>query len=133
MSELIISAENAVLGRLASYVAKQAMKGHSVVVVHCDQAVITGNRRDIIRTYLTMRQKGGSAMNGPNFPSNPSRIVKRTIRGMLPHRQGRGLAALKRVKCYDRMPRQELKGNVATMHTKTQAALITLQELSSEL
>lgn len=133
MNEVIINAEHAILGRLASYAAKQALRGHDVIIVNCEHALITGNRRDIISTYLNMRQKGGSAMNGPNFPSNPSRIVKRTIRGMLPHRQGRGLAALKRVLCYDRMPREAPKGTAITMHTTTHSPTMTLKELSTEL
>ena len=33
--KLIIDANNAVMGRLASYVAKQAMLGKEIVIVNC--------------------------------------------------------------------------------------------------
>ena len=43
----IIDGKNAILGRMASYVAKEALKGEEVVVVNCEEVIITGNKKDI--------------------------------------------------------------------------------------
>merc|ERR1712232_1512782 len=41
---------------------------------------------------------------GPNHPRAPSKILWRTIRGMVPHKTPRGHAALDRLKTFEGMP-----------------------------
>merc|ERR1712232_483521 len=41
---------------------------------------------------------------GPNHPRAPSKILWRTIRGMVPHKTPRGAAALDRMKTYEGIP-----------------------------
>ncbi len=48
----------------------------------------------------------GTPEKGPFFPKTPHLIVKRTIRGMLPYKQEKGLSAFRRVKCYLNIPEQ---------------------------
>ena len=87
----IIDGKNAVLGRLASYVAKQALKGEEMVVLNCEQVIVTGNRTDIKEKFEGKRRRVGSSQKGPKHSKSSDKIVKRTIRGMLPdHRKGRG-------------------------------------------
>ena len=43
----IIDGENAVMGRLASYVAKQALQGEEISIVNCNKVLITGNKKFI--------------------------------------------------------------------------------------
>lgn len=102
--EIVIDATNALLGRLASYAAKQALLGKKVIIVNCDEAVISGNSKSIVEFYKIRRVRGGSSMKGPNFPRIPERIVKRTVRGMLPHHQERGSTAIKKVICFNGLP-----------------------------
>src|SRR5437762_546260 len=83
------------LGRLASHAAKQALLGKEVSVINCEKTVISGNRRVVIQGYKEIRSKGGSSLKGPIFPTQPAQMVKRTIRGMLSHKDGRGALALK--------------------------------------
>jgi large subunit ribosomal protein L13 len=104
MMEIVIDANNAILGRLASYAAKQSMLGKKVIIVNCKDVVIIGKPSSILKDYNVKRQRGGAAQKGPFFPKYPSRIVKRTIRGMLSYKQGRGLDAFKRIICYDSVP-----------------------------
>ena len=40
---VVIDAENAVVGRLASRVAKLALMGEDVLVVNAEKAIMTGN------------------------------------------------------------------------------------------
>lgn len=133
MSEVVIDAHNALLGRMASYAAKQALRGHHVVVVNCAEAVISGNAQSIIGEYQVARARGGYAQKGPYFPKQPQRIVKRTIRGMLPHRQQRGLLALKRVMCYDRVPTKYTEAKKIKAGKEKPLRTLSLHDLTRSL
>ena len=103
----LINGKGAVLGRLASYVAKQALRGEDVVVLNCEEVIVTGNKKNIQEKFQEKRTKVGSGQKGPKHSRNPERVVKRTIRGMLPnHRRGRGKQALQRIKCYNGIPKE---------------------------
>lgn len=105
----IIDGENAVLGRLASYTAKESLKGEEIKIVNCDKVMISGNREFIEKDFKQKRSRVGSGQKGPKISRMSERIVKRAIRGMLPdHRQGRGREAFKRIMCFTGIP-QELK------------------------
>ncbi len=131
--QVVIDAKNSILGRVASAIAKEAIKGLNVVVVNSDLALVSGRRRDIIEAYQVKRKRGGSAQKGPNFPSDPSRIIKRTVRGMLPYKQARGLEALKRVYCYDGVPAEYQNVKTKNFMHNTKSKTITLKELCSEI
>jgi ribosomal protein uL13 len=103
----IIDGKNATLGRLASYSAKEALKGEEVVIVNCENVIITGNKQNTRKEFLISRGRVGSAQKGPKISRDAEKIVKRTIRGMLPdHREGRGKEALGRIKCYVGVPKE---------------------------
>ncbi len=103
----IIDGKNAVLGRLASYVAKESLKGEEIVILNCEQIIITGNEKNIKEDFAERRRKVGSGQKGPKISRLSEKIVKRAIRGMLPnHRKGRGKEALKRIKCYRGIPKE---------------------------
>ena len=126
--EIIVNAENAVLGRIASFAAKKALEGNKVVIVNAEKAVITGNKKNILERYLKKRTIGGSGLKGPNFPSLPEKILKRTIRGMLRYKKGRGREAYKRVLCFAEIPKEyENKKMISIKRNKTG---ISLEEVS---
>jgi len=103
----IIDGKNAVLGRLASYVAKEALKGEDIVILNCDQVIITGNKKNIREEFEEKRRKIGSGQKGPKHSRSTDKIVKRSIRGMLPnHRLGRGKIAYRKIKCYVGVPKE---------------------------
>ncbi len=103
----IIDGKNAVLGRLASYVAKEALKGEEFVILNCDQIVITGNKKNIQKEFQESRERVGSGQKGPKISRSSEKIVKRAIRGMLPnHRKGRGKIILGKIKCYVGIPKE---------------------------
>lgn len=94
-----IDAENLILGRLAAMAAKKALLGDKVEIINCEKAVVSGNRSYLIARYLR-RKKMGTHRKGPFYFTKPDMFVKRTIRGMLPHRQHKGRVALKNIKCH---------------------------------
>ena len=51
----IIVGKNAVLGRLSSYAAKEALKGEDIVILNCEQVIITGNKKSIKKNFETKR------------------------------------------------------------------------------
>ena len=103
----IIDGKNAILGRLASHVAKEALKGEEMIILNCDQIIITGNKKNIKENFEIKRGRVGSSQKGPKHSKTSEKIVKRTIRGMLPdHRKGRGKIAYKKIKCYVGIPKE---------------------------
>lgn len=101
----VIDGKGAILGRLASYVAKEALKGEEIAILNCDEVVISGNKKAIKADFQKKRSRVGHSQKGPKLSKTSERMVKRSIRGMLPeHRFGRGRAAFKRIKCYKSIP-----------------------------
>ncbi len=131
--EIIIDAKGAILGRLASFAAKQALIGKNVIVVNCQEALITGKAKSVIEDYRKARKKGGANLRGPYFPKHPEKIVKRTIRGMLAHRQTRGAEALKRIRCYNDLPEKYLEAGKILAGKEKNTKTISLLELSREI
>ncbi|MBI4018027.1 MAG: 50S ribosomal protein L13 [Candidatus Aenigmarchaeota archaeon] len=96
---IVINAKNAVLGRMASEVARQLKNGEEVVIINAEQAIITGNKKQIVGKYLK-RRRIGSPQHGPFFPKKPDMIVRRTVRGMLEYKKPSGRAAFKRLRVH---------------------------------
>ena len=103
----VIDGSGAVLGRLASYVAKEALKGEEITILNCGEVIISGNKESIKKDFEERRTKIGSGQKGPKISRTSEKIVKRAIRGMLPnHRMGRGKIAFQRIRCYVGVPQE---------------------------
>lgn len=83
MSTTVINAENKVLGRLASEVARRAKDGEEVHVVNSEAAVVSGDKEKVLADYKQKFDRGRRD-RGPYFPKRPDNILKRTIKNMLP-------------------------------------------------
>ena len=101
---MIIDATDLRLGRMATVVAKQALLGETIDIVNCENAVLTGNRDNVLGEYKNRLKR--ITYKGPIVHRMPDRFVKRTIRGMLPYKQYKGDKAFKRIKCYMGVPDQ---------------------------
>lgn len=104
---IIIDAKEAIVGRIATYAAKQALLGEEVAIINCQEAVITGNKKTII-AHWRRKFAMGVPRKGPFIPRLADRFVRRMIRGMLPYKQPRGRDAYARIMCYVGEP--ELQG-----------------------
>lgn len=104
----IIDATGCVAGRLASHVAKDLMKGKEIAVVNAEKAIITGDKTFILQAFKEKVIRG-DPYHGPFFPKAPERMLKRIIRGMIPHKKAKGVDAMKRLKVYVSVP-EEFKG-----------------------
>jgi len=100
---MIIDGKDSILGRVGTYVAKQALLGNKVDVINCEECIVGGKKDAIIGDYLR-RLHRKAPTKGPYFYRRPDMFVKRTIRGMLPHKRTRGREAFKRIRCHIGVP-----------------------------
>lgn len=105
VSVAVINAEGLILGRLSSVVAKRLLNGEEIVITNAEKAIVVGNKTTIINQYKA-RRKLNHPRKGPRFPRMPDRILKRTVRGMLPYQQARGRTALKNLKVHIGVPKE---------------------------
>ena len=108
---MLIDAKDLIVGRMATVVAKKVLTGETVDIINCEQAVVSGRKQNV---FARFRQKYsmGAPLVGPYISRQPDRLVRRMIRGMMHHREGRGKVAFKRVMCYIGVP-PEFKGKKA--------------------
>lgn len=126
---MIIDATDLILGRMASVAAKKALLGEEIKIVNCEKAVITGSKKYLLEKYKSKRDKG-VPLKGPYFPRMPDRIVRRTIRGMLPYKKPRGRDAFKRVMCYIGVPDEFSREKTITIKEANLSKLPTLKYLT---
>ena len=67
---IIIDATNLILGRIATFAAKQALLGEQIVVLNCEKAIITGERKMVINAFLQKIHRG-VPLQGPYYPKQP--------------------------------------------------------------
>lgn len=103
----IIDASGLIIGRLSTHVAKRLLKNMDleVAIINSEKAIVSGSRKMVLESYKGKRDLN-HPRKGPYYPRLPDRILKRTIRGMLPYQQERGRNALKRVKVYIGKPKE---------------------------
>ena len=88
----VYNAEDKVLGRLASVVAKQLISAKKagedtrVIIVNAEKAIVTGKRSSVLSDYRA-KYELNHPRKGPFFPRMPDQILKRTVRGMLPYQK----------------------------------------------
>jgi len=133
---MVIDGKDLILGRLASFAAKRAMEGENVVIVNSEQVIISGKKKNILEKYKE-RTSRGDALKGPFFPRTSDRLVRRTIRGMLPYKQEKGRKAFKRVMCYVGVPEKYINENFVKVEgadaSKLKIRFISVGELTKLL
>ncbi|MGI0100369.1 MAG: 50S ribosomal protein L13 [Candidatus Micrarchaeaceae archaeon] len=106
---IVYDANDKVLGRLASTVAKDLLNGKSVAVVNAEKAFITGSKIAIVKRYkvrLHLQEKENPE-HSPHWPRRPDMLVRRIIRGMLPyHKKPSGKFAYKRLRVFVGVPKE---------------------------
>ena len=103
-----IDAENAILGRLCSEVAKYLLDGYEVNIVNCENAIISGKKQSILKEYRNQHKihTASNPRRGPFHPKRPDRLVRRTVRGMLPWKKSKGRNAYHRLLTHVGIPEE---------------------------
>jgi len=136
---IYLDATGMICGRLASYAAKEALRGKEVVIVNAEKAVISGTKsRALARLLRKLRTRTlASQEKAPKHPRRPDTYLRRVIRAMLPRKKPKGRESYRRVKVYIGIP-QELSG-VEFMSLEEASAsrlkcpFVTLKELMKEI
>tara|TARA_Y100000310_G_C20469968_1_gene709491 strand:- start:120 stop:533 length:414 start_codon:yes stop_codon:yes gene_type:complete len=132
MNKLIVDGSGATFGRMASFVAKELLKGGSVDVLNSEKVLISGDKNVFAKRVREKREMGsGGSLKGPKYIRQEDRLLKRMIRGMLPRDRARGRDAFKRLKCHignGDFKEDELK-NVKTFNHKKLMKSSTIKEI----
>jgi len=133
---IIIDAKGLILGRMSSIIAKRLLQGESIIVLNAEKAAISGKRLQIVQEAKTFLEVG-HPRKGPYHPRRPDRIVRRTIRGMLPWKKPKGRQAYKRLKVYLGAPKEFDGKKIQTIldasAEKLKSPYITVGELAKEI
>ncbi|HDQ05799.1 MAG TPA: 50S ribosomal protein L13 [Candidatus Bathyarchaeota archaeon] len=133
---IIIDAKGLILGRMASIIAKRLLQGESIIVLNAEKAAISGKRLQIVQEAKTFLEVGHPG-KGPYHPRRPDRIVRRTVRGMLPWKKPKGRQAYKRLKVYLGAPKEfdgkEVQTILDASAEKLKSPYITVGELAKEI
>ncbi len=117
---MIIDGDGLILGRLASRVAKELLKGNSITIINAEKIVLSGDPKRTIKRFFEKREVG-SHLKGPFYPREPDKVVRRAIRGMLPYKKEKGKIALKKLKVYknsNNMKGEKIGKSVNDLKTK---------------
>ena len=133
---IIIDAKGLILGRMASIIAKRLLQGESVIVLNAEKTAISGKRLQIVKEAKTFLEVG-HPRKGPYHPRRPDKIVRRTIRGMLPRKKPKGRQAFKRLRVYLGAPMEfedkEIQTILEASAEKLKSPYITVGELAKEI
>ena len=136
VSTAVVNGEGLILGRMCSKIAKRLLNGEQIVVVNAEKIIISGKRKSKVAEAHKFLEVGAPE-RGPFHSRRPDRIVRKTVRGMLPWSQPKGKIAYKRLKVYLAVP-EGLKGQkMETIDQASSAKLIgphfTLGEFAIEI
>lgn len=133
----VIDAEGLILGRLASYAAKQALLGKNVSIINSEKTVISGTRKQAMTIYQQKLHRGDT-FRGPFQPIRPDLFLKRTIRGMIPRDKARGREALKRIRCFignpeNSKPDEAMAKEIKVVAHKPELKFVTVSEICIQM
>ncbi|MDH5793657.1 MAG: 50S ribosomal protein L13 [Candidatus Bathyarchaeota archaeon] len=132
----IINADGLIIGRMASIVAKRLLNGEEIVIVNAEKAVLSGKRKSKVKEVKDFLEVGYPE-KGPFHYRRPDRIVRRTVRGMLPYKQPKGKQAYKRLKVFIGIPDELKDKKIETLMDaraeKLTCPYFTVGELAKEI
>jgi large subunit ribosomal protein L13 len=131
-ADVVVDAQDCILGRVASQVAERALDGERIAVVNAEHTVITGDEDQLTEKFRERREHGSD--RGPYYPKRPDRIFKRSIRGMLPYKRPRGREALENVRVYVGNPYDETERlDDTSLDRLSNIRFVSLGEISESL
>ena len=112
------------------------MNGEKIIIVNAEKAVISGKKKSKVAEAKKFLEVG-SPMKGPFHYRRPDRILRKTVRGMLPFKKPKGKNALKKLKVFISVP-EDLKDQQMITLKEAQAAKLKgpyfpLSDLAKEI
>lgn len=135
-TSVVINGEGLILGRMCSKVAKRLLNGEEVIVVNAEKVVLSGKKKSKVAEAKQFLEVGAPE-RGPFHSRRPDRIVRKTVRGMVPWKQAKGKSAYKRLKVYLGVPAELVGQQMETIEevsaSKLKGPHFTLGELAVEV
>eukprot|EP01115_Flamella_aegyptia_P007541 TRINITY_DN31460_c0_g1_i1.p1 TRINITY_DN31460_c0_g1~~TRINITY_DN31460_c0_g1_i1.p1 ORF type:complete len:197 (-),score=92.35 TRINITY_DN31460_c0_g1_i1:149-739(-) len=103
---VVIDCKGHLVGRLASVIAKELLKGQKIVAVRCEDLEISGSlpRNKVIWEWYLRKRMNTNPRRGPYHYKAPAKMLWRAVRGMLPRKTERGKIALARLQTFEGVP-----------------------------
>ncbi len=130
----VIDAQEQILGRLCTHVAKRLLNGEEITIVNAEMARVSGSKSQVLEHYRRRRARGKN-FSGPKYPRSPDMILRRSVRGMLDYRKPSGKEAYKRLKVYVGVPLElkDISTESPESSKKSIARSVYLGDISREL
>jgi large subunit ribosomal protein L13 len=132
----VVNGEGLILGRMCSKIAKRVLNGEQIIIVNAEKIVISGKRKSKVAEAHKFLEVGAPD-RGPFHSRRPDRIVRKTVRGMVPWKQPKGKTAYKRLKVFLGVPFELKDQPMETIEQASAAKLngphFTLGELAIEI
>merc|ERR1719201_1658671 len=139
--EVVIDCKGHLLGRLASILAKELLCGQKVVCVRTEDINISGSLYRNKLKYAAFKRKrlATNPRKGHRHWRSPSKLLWKTVRGMVPHKTHRGALAMDRLKSFEGIPhpydakkRQVVPAALKCLRLKNHRKFCKLGDLSHE-
>lgn len=131
-----VNADGLIVGRMSSYIAKRLLNGEEVTILNAEKAVFSGKKKSKIAEAKQFLEVGAPE-RGPFHYRRPDRMVKKTVRGMLPFKQPKGKNAFKRLKVFMGVPLEFKEQKLITFDeanaSKLKGPYFTLAEMAKEI
>lgn len=135
-SAAVVNAEGLILGRMCSKIAKRLLNGEEIIIVNAEKIVISGKKKSKVAEAKEFLEVGAPE-RGPFHSRRPDRIVRKTVRGMVPWKQSKGKVAYKRLKVFMGVPKEFKDMKMETVDqaqaSKLNGPHFTLAELAVEV
>ena len=132
----VVNGEGLILGRMCSKIAKRLLNGEQIVIVNAEKITVSGKKKSKIAEAKEFLEVGAPE-RGPFHSRRPDRIVRKTVRGMVPWKQPKGKTAYKRLKVYMGVPAEFKDSAMETdkyaLASKLKGPHFTLGELAVQI
>jgi large subunit ribosomal protein L13 len=130
-----IDASGAVVGRLGARVAKLLLANQQVEIINADKAVMAGSLSSAKEKFLSRRSQKNKRTpeDSPVWPRVPHLLLRRMVRGMLPHKSKRGRDAYHRLKVVVGAPSGAKAQKIPEAFADKKRVTFTLEELCKDL
>ena len=131
-----VNADGLIVGRMCSKVAKRLLNGEEVIILNAEKSIFSGKKKSKIAEAKQFLEVGAPE-RGPFHYRRPDRMVKKTVRGMVPYSQPKGKVAFKRLKVFMGIPLEFKDQNIITLEEASASKLkgphFTLAEMAKEI
>jgi len=135
-STTFVNADGLIVGIMSTYVAKRLLNGEQVIILNAEKAVYSGKKKSKIAEAKEFLEVGAPE-RGPFHYRRPDRMVKKTVRGMLPFKQPKGKEAFKLLRVYMGVPAEFKDKKTITFEdanaSKIKGPHFSLSEVAKEI